>query len=86
MDLQEVVCGGMDWIDLVQYRYRSRALLNAVFGLVPSKTQFVLFFDGTKPYSIFLIYTTGWTPLKIKLLKTVMNLRVPQIAGNLLTS
>ena len=36
MDLQEVGCGGMDWIDVTQNGDRRRALVNAVMKFAGS--------------------------------------------------
>jgi hypothetical protein len=33
MDLREIGCGDMDWIDLAQDRYQWRALVNTVMNL-----------------------------------------------------
>jgi hypothetical protein len=33
MDLQEVACEGMDWIDVAEDRYRWWAFVNAVMNL-----------------------------------------------------
>jgi len=33
MDLQEVRCGGMDWIDVTQGTNRTQALVNAIMNL-----------------------------------------------------
>ena len=33
MDLHEVGCGGVDWIEMAQYRDRWRALVNVVMNL-----------------------------------------------------
>jgi len=77
MDLQEVGCGGMDWVELALVRVRWRALSNVSMKLrVPKKGNFL---TSRKSLNICLHMFTSWnsdTSHKacIRIFKTLLSL------------
>jgi len=68
MDLQEVGCGGMDWIELAQDKDRWRALLNAVMKCQISYRKSHFFFYNFSlplfaPIFIYILFSSTCTTL-----------------------